>query len=48
MMEKEVHTTSPEAFQTCLGEIKDDSFQRCGLTACTHTPEADQKTRDNV
>lgn len=49
-MEKEVHTTSPQAFQTRLVEIKDDSFQRCRLTARTHTPNADtrQKTRDKI
>lgn len=49
-MEKEVHATSPQAFQTRLVEIKKDSFQRCRLTARTHTPNADthQKTRDKI
>lgn len=49
MMENKAHT-SPEAFQTCLVEMKEDSFQHCRLAAHTHTPKADthQKTRDNI
>lgn len=43
MMEREVQTISPEAFQTCLVEIKEDGFQQTHCmhprTKCSHTPE---------
>lgn len=35
VMEGEAHTASPEVCQTCLVEIKEDSFQCCRLTACS-------------